>query len=658
MMHVPVAVITERLRAQSLEDDPLKAQREGGLQIEGKNVWTTSEGDNSSTNREQQDGSTTNTTTTIPTSTTSTPTSLREGRGMSNSTSLPFLPPLHDADRMMMVAGGNTHRCSPTAGGAFPATPRGFPPPFKPTARVRSGGVEYGPRCLGGGGGGIGGGIGGGDYYPRAFETPPKKKQCRSLSVPVDGPPGLMMMTTTTTSAFVEGAKVWRPIPITALTSTSTTHPSSSSSSSSFSSGPQPADHPRSSSASSGTVFVATSHDSRTFSSFTTVHGSTTARFYRDFKVVGASGAGGGGGGVGVGGERGGGFPLAPSPLSVDSGRDTTSEPHTPSQSPVPRPASTSSLRSSHPYSSTSSMSWWSALSPKMIRGGEVFFPASRSVSYEEQISMGFQASGGGASSGSSPCVVGGGVGGGIGGGGGGGGGGMGGGGMYGGGVVPLSPCRMMKIPRCHSQPCVLHHRRYAKKRRRGDDRPTLDFHKMTETAYQGRAAISVTPAQEIQKRRWGYDLEGGTSIGGLMPIASSPRDSDLPPPPLSRTTDLHPARVPDLHPATRGASDLHVRDPDLNLSRSPRGDLAVPDLDLAACAHLPSATPPPSDVSSGIDIREPVKLIGEEEEEEEDLEELEEEDSNCDCHRESDRDDSRGLFPLTDLDLEQIENH
>ena len=120
---------------------------------------------------------------------------------------------------------------------------------------------------------------------------------------------------------------------------------------------------------------------------------------------------------------------------------------------------------------------------------------------------------------------------------------------------------------------------------------------------------------------RWRSDTDY-MCVGGLMPIASSPRDTDL--------------------PATPRAAD-HAA-----LS-------AIADLDMAACTDLPS-TPPASDVSSGIDIREPVKLIGEEEEEE-DLED-QEEGSNCGCHRDSGRDDSTGMFPLTDLDLEQIENH
>nr|KAG5695791.1 hypothetical protein BaRGS_013389 [Batillaria attramentaria] len=107
--------------------------------------------------------------------------------------------------------------------------------------------------------------------------------------------------------------------------------------------------------------------------------------------------------------------------------------------------------------------------------------------------------------------------------------------------------------------------------------------------------------------------------VGGLMPIASSPRDTDL--------------------PATPQASD-HAA-----LS-------GVGDLDIAACTDLPS-TPPASDISSGIDIREPVKLLGEEEEEEEDVDE---EGSNCGCHRNVE--EGSELFPLTDLDLEEIESH
>ena len=53
------------------------------------------------------------------------------------------------------------------------------------------------------------------------------------------------------------------------------------------------------------------------------------------------------------------------------------------------------------------------------------------------------------------------------------------------------------------------------------------------------------------------------------------------------------------------------------------------------------------------------MKLIGEEEEEEEEEEGEEGTDDYCGCHRDASRDaDTGGVFPLTDLDLEQIENH
>ena len=325
-------------------------------------------------------------------------------------TSLSFLPPLNDNDRLVL----GSRRSSPPGASPQVAGPHRFS--VKPAVRVRSNLNEHGLRCV--------------DYTARAFDTPPKKKHCRSLSVPADTPPQAMGVVAST-SPLVEGAKVWRPIPITALST-----PGSSSSSGGSSSAAQPDTR------SLLTHFASPHHDSRTLSSFTAI-GSTAARFHRDFKVVGVVGSGGGGGGGGTTTTTT--LPMAPSPLSIDSGRDTTSDLHTPPQSPVPRPSSATSLRSCH---TAFSASWWSN-SPGRLRG-EVL--QSRSLSYEEQMSTGLQA----AVSGSSPCVV-------------------------GTGSVPLSPCRS-KIPRCHSQPCVLHDRRCGKKRRR-EDRPTLDFHKMTEVS-------------------------------------------------------------------------------------------------------------------------------------------------------------------------------
>lgn len=246
--------------------------------------------------------------------------------------------------------------------------------------------------------------------------APPKKKHCRSLSVPADTPP-------MATSPQVEGARVWRPIPIAAMT---TPHNAAVLDNRNLT-------H----------AFPAPFHDARTFSSFTAVGTSGTAsRFHRDFKVPGHHPS------ALCGCPR---VPVAPSPLSVDSGRETTSDLQTPPCSPVPRPSSATSV-CSH-ASSCFSASWLDS-SPGRLRS-EVL--QSRSLSCEEQISTGFAAG-----CGSTPSFV-------------------------GAGSVPLSPCRS-KIPRCHSQPCVLHDRRCGKKRRRDSDRPTLDFHKMTEVRGLGRS--------------------------------------------------------------------------------------------------------------------------------------------------------------------------
>lgn len=570
MLHVPmhVALITEKLRGQTLEDDHLKVPREGALQIEGKNVWLSVDGGDS----RDQEGNTTS----------------REGRGSSTtgvgSSFTSFLPPLNDNDRLVLgSAGAATVLTNPhTAAAVFS---RGSPPgcfplqqmlahsrfPVKPVARVRSNLNEHGRGCA--------------LDYMRTYDTPPKKKHCRSLSVPADTPhqgPNGGVGGVASTSPQVEGAKMWRPVPIPAQADSGRTLPS---------------------------PFLQSSHHS--FSAFSTgVRGdcSSSARFSRDYRIKGVyDGLILARTGMASAATTSTFLPMAPpSPVSVDSGRDTTSDRHTtPPQSPVPRPSSATSLRSVH--TAFSAASCWSSSGGsgaysyhRPFNRSEVL--QSRSLSYEEQMSpVGLQPS----ASGSSPCVASGsGVG-------------LGYPGGFGGSAysLPLSPCRN-KIPRCHSQPCVLHDRRCGKKRRR-DDRPTLDFHKMTETAYPGKTASSVTPAQDIQKVRWRADVDY-MCVGGLMPIASSPRDTDL--------------------PATPQAADQAVL-------------LAVSQLDLLC-------TPPASDISSGIDICEPVKLIGDEEQEELDDQDV---GSICGCHRDSGNcreADNSSLFPLTDLDLSEIENH
>ncbi|XP_025093462.1 protein FAM53A-like isoform X2 [Pomacea canaliculata] len=501
MIHVPVALITEKLRGQTLEDD-IKVPRDGALQIEGKNVWLSldGEGKDQQTNRD------------------------RQAVGAS-----PTCPHTHLHGSGPVAPGSNVlhrHSSSPSASLA--------------THRYTKNRTLFNrPVC---------------DAGQGTLLAPPKKKHCRSLSVPADNPPtGAGVMST---SPQVEGARVWRPIPVTLLNSSG-----------------------------SGCIacldnrnpgFAGSSlHDE--------VHGlgnilpvASCSRFHRDFKITGhIPGVCAGGSGCTIAS----GVPVAPSPLSIDSGRDTTSDLQTPPCSPVPRPSSAASLRS---HASSCFSAPWLDRSPGRLRYDAL---QSRSLSFEEHMSSGL-------TSGSTPCVM-------------------------GTGSVPLSPCRN-KIPRCHSQPCVLHDRRCGKKRRRDTERPTLDFHKMTETAYPGNTTSQITPAQDIQSPRWRSDMDY-MCVGGLMPIASSPQDTDLPATPQASD-----------HAALHGTLDMEV----------------------AACLHLP-ATPPNSEVSSGIDIREPVKLLGEEEEEE-----CDEEESNCSCHRDLRGDDGGGFFPLTDLDLEQIESH
>lgn len=82
------------------------------------------------------------------------------------------------------------------------------------------------------------------------------------------------------------------------------------------------------------------------------------------------------------------------------------------------------------------------------------------------------------------------------------------------------------KIPRCRSQPSVLYDRKCGIKRRRDyDHRPTLNFHKMTETAYE-KFPKSSPVALGKEKSRFHEELE---SVMSLMPIASSPLDNDFP---------------------------------------------------------------------------------------------------------------------------------
>ncbi|XP_077992545.1 protein FAM53A-like [Glandiceps talaboti] len=87
-------------------------------------------------------------------------------------------------------------------------------------------------------------------------------------------------------------------------------------------------------------------------------------------------------------------------------------------------------------------------------------------------------------------------------------------------------------LPRCRSQPCVLD-RKGGLKRRRDDDigRPALDFEKMKETSYD-RCGIEGTHNKQYltvgHSRSLATLFKEPDKFLGLMPIASSPCDSNL----------------------------------------------------------------------------------------------------------------------------------
>lgn len=170
----------------------------------------------------------------------------------------------------------------------------------------------------------------------------------------------------------------------------------------------------------------------------------------------------------------------------------------TPPESPVPRPASASS---GYYDSSLSSLNApWLEHSP--IRNGKVEAFKLRSLSMEDTISQRVRSNSGG----SMPAVN----------------------GMI--GSTPSSP-RRQRIPRCRSQPCVLHDRKCGIKRRREEDRPALDFHKMKETAIYPR----YNKAMPILHPKSSRSL--ANEFASLHTIASSPLDSSLPPTAVHVTT-------------------------------------------------------------------------------------------------------------------------
>ncbi|GFS02662.1 protein FAM53A-like [Elysia marginata] len=461
---------------------------------------------------------------------------------------------------------------------------------------------------------------------PGTPTAPPKKKHCRSLSVPPDSgfgniPAGL--------AGKELSGRLWKPIAVIPLSN--------------------------SSSASGGTTSPCELGKSQqALQSRLT----TTANLSSTHPALGESGGRGSSWLPNLLGSELQHVPPSASAASSDSGNFTTSDFQTPPGSPVPTAATRPASASSDTASSFSSLgSAWldftsggaGGTSSRAFRGARAL--QNRSLSCEDRISGSSSStspytSAAATNTTSMPCVHAGVL-----------------GSMeacYPTSCLPLSGasrCRSGSqdsssgdraamactgsIPRCHSQPCVLHHRRCGKKRRRNCDRPTLNFNKMTETAYMRgdhRRPEPWTPPvfinqPSVASHSKHYEVCGGgngnTSSGSsrlsfvLNPIASSPLDSDFP----LVDTALMPSGGHDLRQAASIA--LPLTPP----------DQASPTFPLARSAS------------------NSIKHSREEEEEEEEDEE-DHDHRNCRCH-DSRTDDGVGLvFPMVDLDLEEIENH
>lgn len=165
----------------------------------------------------------------------------------------------------------------------------------------------------------------------------------------------------------------------------------------------------------------------------------------------------------------------------------------TPPESPVPRPSSASTCSGRQDASSYQKFHAFD----------------NRSLSYEDQISSS-------SSAGSTPSVP-----------------------LFI-GSAQSSPQRH-RIPRCRSQPSVLHDRKYGVKRRRDhDQRPSLNFLKMTEKRVS----------------RFHEELE---SVMSLMPIASSPLDNDVP---LSRAMESTTSPISEMEQGRTSSVEFLDRDP------------------------------------------------------------------------------------------------
>lgn len=93
--------------------------------------------------------------------------------------------------------------------------------------------------------------------------------------------------------------------------------------------------------------------------------------------------------------------------------------------------------------------------------------------------------------------------------------------------TIPTSPHHRHRIPRCRSQPTF--YDRKCGRRRRRDSRPNLNFHKMTETAYGHPVRSEPFPTPNREQRHGSQFHDELENVMSLMPIASSPQDSEMP---------------------------------------------------------------------------------------------------------------------------------
>lgn len=179
----------------------------------------------------------------------------------------------------------------------------------------------------------------------------------------------------------------------------------------------------------------------------------------------------------------------------VRSGHATPEDFLTPPESPIPRP---SSAVYSDGAVSPLGAPWLDFNQQQMLSKYDAF--RNRSLSFEDKISCTSCASMTVTSFSSVPVAI---------------------------NSIPSSPHHRYRIPRCRSQPSF--YERKCGRRRRRDSRPTLNFHKMTETAYGQSIRIEPFPTLSRDQRHGSQFHDELENVMSLMPIASSPQDTEMP---------------------------------------------------------------------------------------------------------------------------------